>query len=99
MLRMDERPKADAIADIGVDVGADIDAAIARGLNEHQSFCHQGPIVLAGGLKVIDVNGNLGFFPDSNGFLNSFEQLSTLVAHMREVDAARLAGDFCELNN
>src|SRR5580704_12136115 len=96
---MDEGAETDAVAYIRIDVRGNVDAALARGLNERDSLRHEWPIVFAGGFEVVDVNGNVRFFADANGFLNGFEQLGAFVAHVREVNAVILRGDFGQLDN
>ena len=76
---------------VGVGIGGDVGAGSAGGVDLGDNFGHASPVVFAGGLKVPDLDGNVGFAADAQGFVDGFEHGVAFVAHVGGVDAAELA--------
>ena len=76
---------------VGVGVGSDVGSGGAGGVDFGDDFRHASPVVFAGDLDVPDLDGDVGFAADAQGFVDGLENGVALVAHVRGVDAAELS--------
>ena len=90
--RRDERGEIVVPGGVGVGVGGDVGAGGAGGVDLGNDFGHASPVVFARDFDVPDLDGNVRFAADAQGFVDGFENRVALVAHVRRVDAAELAG-------
>jgi len=90
--RVQERTEADPVAHVGVDVRRDVQPRGPHRVDQREGLVHEGPVALAGCLEVVDVDGDVGALADGDRLSDRFEDRVALVSHVREVDAAVLAG-------
>src|SRR5215813_5448145 len=98
MARMDERPQTEAVTNVRIDIGCDVEPFIARLLDESQGSLHQWPILLSRGFEMVNVNGDVGFPAYADDLLYRIEKMRAFIAHVREIGAAILSGHFGELD-
>src|SRR5262249_19700603 len=86
-------------AGVRIDVGLDVDAALAGLFDQADQFVHAAPELLVGDLEVDHVHGNPGTFPDGDRFLNGGDHLGPFVADVRRKDPLVLADDLAQLDD
>jgi hypothetical protein len=78
---------------VGVHVGGNLNARGAGGVHVTDHLIHLRPVLLTSGFEMVDLGGKVAFARDRDQLIDGLDEAVPFAAHVRDVDAAVLAGD------
>src|SRR6185312_3023203 len=95
-LRRDSGTEGSRRSNVGILVSSDVQAFSACLFDGGDNIFHFAGILFAAALEVEDLNGNVGFASDLEGFVKRVHFFIAFITDMAGVDSALFRGGFCE---
>ena len=96
--RVDERPESESVSYVRINIRRHVHAFGAGLPDQVDRLLHQGPVLFAGGLQVINVHRNFGAAAYLQRFADSLQHFRALIAHVSGIEAAILRHHLAHLH-
>ena len=95
---MDERPEPESVADIRIDIRRHIHSPGARLPDQIDGLLHERPILLAGGLQMVNVHRYVGAAANLQSLADGLQHFRAFISHVGGVESAVLRNHFPHLD-